>query len=168
MQIKTSRFGEVSVKDEDVIHFPQGILGFDSLKKFFIVDPNDKNLILWLQSVDNENIAFPILEPKIFEPTYQVEISPTETASLQLSNIENCEIYAIVTIPKNTAEISINMKAPIIINTQNRIARQIVLQNPKFQVKQEIYGQLKQMIMQKEYHEPASRKKTPRVNRPQA
>ena len=68
MKVNTTRFGELEVKNEDVINFSEGLLGFEKLTKFFVVDPGDSTLILWLQSTEDESIAFPIIEPKIFKP----------------------------------------------------------------------------------------------------
>ena len=50
MKITTTRFGELEVDKKDIIEFTEGLLGFENLKKFFIVDPGDQTLILWLQS----------------------------------------------------------------------------------------------------------------------
>ncbi len=69
MKVTTTRFGELEVDKKDFISFKEGLLGFEHLKRFFIVDPGDQTLILWLQSVDDSSVAFPIIEPKIFQPS---------------------------------------------------------------------------------------------------
>ena len=74
MKISTSRFGELDVSNKEIISFKEGLLGFEHLKKFFIVDPGDQTLILWLQSSEDGNVAFPIIEPKIFLPNYDVKL----------------------------------------------------------------------------------------------
>ncbi len=65
MKVNTTRFGELTVNNEDIINFSEGLLGFESLTQFFVVDPGDSTLILWLQSIEDASIAFPIIEPKI-------------------------------------------------------------------------------------------------------
>lgn len=64
MKIKTTRFGELEVDKKDIIEFTEGLLGFENQKKFFIVDPGDQTLILWLQAIDDAGTAFPIIEPR--------------------------------------------------------------------------------------------------------
>ena len=147
MKIKTSRFGDLNVENKDILFFSEGILGFEHLKKFFIIDPGDKTLILWLQSIEDNEVAFPIIEPKIFRPDYIVKLLPAELASLQLENMTDTKIYSILTIPKDVINMSANLKAPIIINARTNQSRQIVLQDSKLSVKYEMYKELKKNIV---------------------
>ena len=147
MKIETSRFGELEVEKKDILTFKDGLLGFDNLKKFFIVDPGDQTLILWLQSVEDQTTAFPILEPKIFKPDFAVKLLPAELTSLELDNLNNASVYTILTIPQVVTDMSANLKAPIIINNQSKVARQIVLQDSKLEVRYEMYKELKKYIV---------------------
>ena len=147
MKITTTRFGELEVKRGDIVHFKEGLLGFEHLKKFFIVDPGDQTLILWFQSIDDENTAFPIIEPNIFSPNYSVKLLPPELSSLELERLSDASVYTILTIPKKVTEMSANLKAPIIINNKNKLARQIVLQDSKLEVRYEMYADLKRSIV---------------------
>ena len=123
------------------------MLGFENLKKFFVVDPGDSTLILWLQSVEDEKIAFPIIEPKIFKPDYIAKLLPADMRSVELENITEARIYSILTIPSNITQMSANLKAPVVINNDKKIARQIVLQDSKLNVKHEMYLDLKRYIV---------------------
>jgi flagellar assembly factor FliW len=147
VKIKTSRFGELEVDKKDIIEFTEGLLGFENLKKFFIVDPGDQTLILWLQSIDDAGTAFPIIEPKIFQPNYMVKLLPVELNSLSLENLQNASVYTVLTIPQNVTEMSANLKAPIIINNKTKVARQIVLQDSKLEVRFKMYMDLKKYIV---------------------
>ena len=147
MKVSTTRFGELEVDKKDIIQFQEGLLGFENLTKFFIVDPGDKTLILWLQSINEPNVAFPILEPKIFDANYVAKLLPAELQSLGLENIQQASIYAILTIPQNIREISANLKAPIVINNETKTARQIVLQDSKLEVRAPVYLGLKRYII---------------------
>lgn len=147
MKIKTTRFGELEVDKKDIIEFTEGLLGFENLKKFFIVDPGDQTLILWLQSIDDAGTALPIIEPKIFQPNYMVKLLPVELNSLSLENLQNASVYTVLTIPQNVVEMSANLKAPIIINNKTKNARQIVLQDSKLEVRFKMYMDLKKYIV---------------------
>lgn len=147
MKIKTTRFGELEVDKKDIIEFTEGLLGFENLKKFFIVDPGDQTLILWLQSTDDAATAFPIIEPKIFQPNYMVKLLPVELNSLSLENLQHASVYTVLTIPQNVTEMSANLKAPIIINNKTKMARQIVLQDSKLEVRFKMYMDLKKYIV---------------------
>lgn len=147
MKINTSRFGELEVNKNDIIQFAEGILGFEQLKKFFIVDPGDQTLILWLQSAQDPKIAFPIIEPKVFQPDYSIKLLPAELKSLEMDTLQTASVYAVLTIPKVVTEMSANLKAPIIINNKLKVARQIVLQDSKLEVRKKMYADLKRHIV---------------------
>lgn len=147
MKVNTTRFGELEVDKKDVITLSEGLLGFDKLTKFFIVDPGDQTLILWLQSIDDASTAFPIIEPKIFMPNYSVKLLPAELASLQLESVNEASIYTILTIPEVVTDMSANLKAPIVINNRTKVARQIVLQDSKLEVRFKMYADLKRYIV---------------------
>jgi flagellar assembly factor FliW len=147
VKIKTTRFGELEVDKKDIIEFSEGLLGFEKLTSFFIVDPGDQTLILWLQSTDDPSTALPIIEPKIFQPNFMIKLLPIELNSLNLENLQNASVYTVLTIPQNVTEMSANLKAPIIINNKTKKARQIVLQDSKLEVRFKMYLDLKQYIM---------------------
>ncbi|MBF0297292.1 MAG: flagellar assembly protein FliW [Oligoflexia bacterium] len=147
MKIQTTRFGELQVDSKDILNFPEGVLGFEHLKKFFVVDPGDNTLILWLQSISDESVAFPIIEPKIFRPDYLIKLLPAELHSLQLESLDDARVYCILTIPSDITKMSANLKAPVVINNKNNLSRQIVLQDNKLPVRFEMYKELKKCIV---------------------
>lgn len=146
MKVNTTRFETLEVNSEDIINFKDGLLGFENLKRFFIVDPDDKTSILWLQAIDDDKVAFPVIEPKIFKPDYVAKLLPAELASLELEGLNTASIYTILTVPKTVTEMSANLKAPIVINNKTKNARQIVLQNNKLEVCFKMYWDLKKYI----------------------
>ncbi len=147
MKVKTTRFGELEINPSDILTFHEGLLGFENLKKYFVVDPGDSTLILWLQSIEDEKVAFPIIEPKIFKPDYVAKLLPADLNGLELESITTARLYSILTIPGNVVEMSANLKAPIVINSTKKVAKQIVLADSKLTVKFEMYKELKTYIV---------------------
>ncbi len=147
MKVKTSRFGELEVNPSDIVTFSEGLLGFENLKKYFVVDPGDSTLILWLQSTEDEKVAFPIIEPKIFKPDYIAKLLPADLNGLDLESLQTAKLYSILTIPANVTEMSANLKAPVVINSTKKVGKQIVLQDSKLSVKHEMYKELKVYIV---------------------
>ena len=147
MKVKTTRFGELEVNPNDVITFSEGLLGFENLKKYFVVDPGDSTLILWLQSTEDEKVAFPIIEPKIFKPDYIAKLLPADLNGLELETLQTAKLYSILTIPANVTEMSANLKAPVVVNSAKKVGKQIVLQDSKLSVKHEMYRELKTYIV---------------------
>lgn len=147
MKVKTTRFGELEVNPSDIVTFTEGLLGFENLKKYFVVDPGDSTLILWLQSTEDEKVAFPIIEPKIFKPDYIAKLLPADLNGLELDSLQTAKLYSILTIPANVTEMSANLKAPVVINSNKKVGKQIVLQDSKLSVKHEMYKELKVYIV---------------------
>jgi len=149
MKVNTSRFGHLEVSDRDFISFPEGLLGFQNLKKFFITDPADETFILWLQSVEDPHIAFPILEPKIFRSDYAVRLSANELRLLQLDSLSQKDIlvFSVITIPADPKQMTANLKAPIVINAEKQVGRQVVLQENAYSIKCAMYKELMAAIM---------------------
>jgi flagellar assembly factor FliW len=147
VKVKTTRFGELEVNPNDILNLSEGLLGFENLKKYFVVDPGDSTLILWLQSIEDEKVAFPIIEPKIFKPDYIAKLLPADLNGLELESLNTAKLYSILTIPANVTEMSANLKAPIVINSQKKVGKQIVLQDSKLSVRHEMYKELKTYIV---------------------
>lgn len=147
MNIKTGRFGELSIEREDRIDIPQGILGFPDYRHFCLIDPSDDTLIMWLQSLDNPDIVFPVLEPKIFKTDYKVGLSAADQRELGLENLHRAAVLSILTIPQNVTEMTANLKAPIVINLDLQVAKQVVLQENEYSIKTLMFKQLKQHLI---------------------
>ncbi len=145
--IKTGRFGELKVGDDELIHMPQGILGFPEQHRYCLVDPGDETLILWLQSVDHPLIAFPVLEPKVFKPNYAARLSASELRELKLDTVNHSVVFTILTIPGDVAQMSANLKAPLVINLRSQLAKQVVLQENEYAVKHPIFKELRAHLM---------------------
>jgi flagellar assembly factor FliW len=148
MLIQTSRFGPVTLQNEDVIEFPEGILGFNDLRKFVLLDDPNDEIFAWLQSCEIPQIAFPVLEPELFSTSYQVGLTKHDLESLELKKSEKTRAFSIITIPEDPTQMTANLKAPIVINIQRRIARQIVLQDNNLAIREPIFAKLQSRLVQ--------------------
>lgn len=147
MIIKTGRFGQLTVNEGEIIMIPQGVLGFPELTQYCLVDPADDTLIIWLQSLEKPEIVFPLLEPKIFRPSYTVKLSAAELRELRLDNVRRSAVFSILTIPIDISEMSANIKAPLVINLNERLAKQVVLQENDYSIKCLMFKELKSHLL---------------------
>ena len=145
--VKTGRFGQLTVGNDEKIRMPQGVLGFPEYTEFCLVDPGDETLILWLQSLQNPDIAFPLLEPKIFRPDYAARLSAAELRELKLENINQSAVFSILTIPDDITQMTANLKAPLVINLKEQIARQVVLQENEYTIKHMMFKELRAHLL---------------------
>lgn len=146
--IQTTRFGQVQFQGEDLLTFPEGILGFSDLKKFVLLDDPNDDIFAWLQSCDEPAVAFPVLEPELFSDTYKVTLAKADLDVLKLQNMQGARLFCIITIPDDPTQMTANMKAPVVINIAQKLARQCVLQDNHLAIREPIFTKLQQRVVQ--------------------
>lgn len=136
MQLQTRHFGMIDVDEKDILFFPSGVPGFGDIKKFILLGRQESDsTFFWLQAVDEPNLAFVVTDPFGIHPDYFVDVDDEETEELQIKDIDNILTLAIVTIPENVNDITVNLKAPVLINTHNNMGKQVIMKNDTFPVK---------------------------------
>lgn len=143
MDIETRNFGVVSYSEEDVLHFDEGIPGFEGLKSFILLSSEEFTPFKWLQSLDDTDIAFVIVDPKAIIKDYKVELDVETVKALDVKDLNHILVFAIVVIPDEIEKMTANLKAPIIINAENNKGMQILLDNDEYMIKHPILKELK-------------------------
>ncbi len=134
MIVQSSRLGALEVPEDKLIRMARPILGFEQLTTFCLIEQESFHPFFWLQSVDDPDISFIVVNPTLFCPDYHIEVHPNEIAELKVREVRLVETYVIVTIPENSVDMSINLQGPILINTENGKAKQLVLVNSEYHV----------------------------------
>lgn len=147
MLIQTSRFGQVQLTNDDILTFPEGLLGFQDLKKFVLLDDPNDDIFAWLQSCESPAIAFPVLEPELFAKNYKINLNRTDLEALGMQNASRARAFCIVTIPDDPTQMTANMKAPVVINAENKRARQCVLQDNNLAIREPIFTKLQARVV---------------------
>jgi flagellar assembly factor FliW len=127
------RFGTISYREDDLIVFPWGIPGFDHLKSFLVLSLPTQDHLLWLQSVEDLNVALPAADPWAFFPAYDPTLPAFARISLDLDKPEDFTILGLVVAPGD-GSMFMNLMAPVIINLKSRIARQVALESSGYTV----------------------------------
>ncbi|SHJ66531.1 flagellar assembly protein FliW [Paramaledivibacter caminithermalis] len=140
MKIKTKYFGEIEINEDGIITFEDGIPGFGYVKKYVMLkNPNPELPFNWLQGVDEPSLAFVIVNPFLFKEDYEFDIPQSTIEELCIENIQDVLICSIVTIPQEMINTTMNLKAPIIINTKTKKGKQLVLDTDKYEIKYKIF-----------------------------
>lgn len=127
VSLSTEKFGNLHIKKENIIAFEDGMLGFEDLKQFVIVDVEECLPFEWLVSVKDPSIAFPILNPMPFFTDYNPMKSIGDLASLINGSTNDIEIFCTVTLGNSPSDVTINLKGPIFINMKAKKGKQFVL-----------------------------------------
>lgn len=133
MKIDTRDFGTIEIDDKTVIGMPDGIIGFENTKKYTLISPlGDGVFPMWLQSVEDKEPCFVVYDPMQIYPDYRFEISDEEQELLKIDGDTPYRCLAVAIVPENYRQTTINLRCPIVINTRDNIAAQVILDDFDF------------------------------------
>ena len=141
MTVNTKPFGPVEVDERQKIYFPYGVLGFEPLKHYVLLDAAQPPFY-WLQSTDRAEVAFPLIDPRVFRRDYALAVDAGELAEIGISSLDDALDFAIVTIPDDPAEMTANLQGPIVINKATRVGRQSISLDSRWKVRHPIIKEL--------------------------
>jgi Uncharacterized protein conserved in bacteria len=143
MKLETKHFGKIEYEENSTLDFETGLPGFENIRKYIILNsPEEQSIFKWLQSVDEPALAFAIVNPFDIRKDYDFDICDEDEDFLGIDNAEDVAVYSILVVPEDLSKVSINLKAPIIINVQNRKGKQIVLDTDKYTVRHYLLEEL--------------------------
>ena len=149
VKITTKPFGETEVDEKQIIDFDDGILGFDYIKKFAILDSKDNSPFKWMQALGHTELAFIIIRPGDFMADYRLVVSQSDLECVGAENPDGVLVFAIVTIPADPAAMTANLQGPIIINPKNRKGRQAISLSDGHGVRHGILDEMKKSAARK-------------------
>lgn len=138
MRIATRYFGEVDIEDDKIIHFKDGIPGFDEYRDYTIIydiDSEEAPLFSWLQSVTEPGLAFPIVNPFRVKEDFDPVVEDELLQELGDFESEDLAVFLMATVPGDVTKTTVNMKAPIIINTNNCRGVQLIVENEDYEIR---------------------------------
>ncbi len=131
MKINTRLFGEIEIEEDKIICFENGIIGFPDCKQFTLIFDEDESgeskNISWMQSLDESAFALPVMDPLLVKEDYNPQVEQEYLKSLGNLTTENTYVLVTVTVPAEIKNLSVNLKAPIVINTDELKAEQLII-----------------------------------------
>lgn len=125
--LRSPKLGPISFRPNDVIHFPEGLPGFESLTKFLLVTRTECEPFVFLTALERPEIALPLLPPLLIQPGWTPPVEPPGP-----TGADDLAWYAVVLIAPKAETIMANLRAPILINLRDRLGRQVVLDDERF------------------------------------
>ncbi|MGN0666993.1 MAG: flagellar assembly protein FliW [Huintestinicola sp.] len=130
IRIRTRDFDEIEVSPDQIIEFPKGIFAFEEYTKYIIITPlGDGKFPVWLQSAENPGLCFILFDPYEFCRDYAVAVPDEDVKALEITKDSQLQFFVISVIPENYMDATVNMKSPIILNTDNLKAAQVIAEN---------------------------------------
>ena len=126
-----SRFGEIEYDPENTLLFPEGLIGFEGLRRF-VVMPNEKEgPLFWIQSVEDPHVAFILTDPSGFFSNYRVVPDNRERQKLGITDKDDCFAVSVVTVTPDR-RITLNLAAPVLFAPRTNRALQVILEGTQF------------------------------------
>lgn len=141
MILETELLGRITIPEEDVITLPEGLLGFPEQKHYIIATLLDYPHFSCLQCVDDPDISFIAVDPRMIIEDYQLVLSDADKQDLQLQDINTALILVMVVLHPDPQNITANLMGPIVINPDRKIGKQIVITNSQYSLKYKLYSQ---------------------------
>jgi flagellar assembly factor FliW len=139
MLIKTKYHGEIEIKKEDILTFEKGIPGFLEEKEFIVLPLSEDQSISIMQSVSTEYLTFVIVNPFNYFQDYDFKLEDPVVEEIELKSEKEVQVYSILTVEDPFEKTTANLQAPIIINTTNQKAKQVILNNGNYKTKHSIF-----------------------------
>lgn len=143
--MKTKYFGDIEIKQEEIITFEPGMFGFEEDRQFVLLSflndegESSEDFVLCLQSISEPQLAFIVMNPYYIDPEYNpYQMPEEELLELGLSETTRHTVFCIAVIKDKFEESTVNMKCPLIINLENKKARQFILEDSVYSMRQPV------------------------------
>ena len=141
MKINTSRFGELAIDLGGIITVKGGLLGFPEQEKFVLINAEDEGPFKWLQSTEAPDLAFVLIDPRLVDKSYRVEVQREILDALEIGDVSRCLVFALVTLNRDPMKVTANLMGPLLINPENGLGRQVVLSDSPYTTRHPILGE---------------------------
>ncbi|TVR68942.1 MAG: flagellar assembly protein FliW [Spirochaetaceae bacterium] len=132
--IQSKPYGEVTVKEQQLLHFPVGLFGFERMQHYALLDSTAPPFF-WLQSLDDPGLAFILVNPYLVVPDYVLDIDPHELTEIGEPAEDDLLVFAVVTIAHDENRVSCNLQGPVMINRKARLGRQAISLDARWSIR---------------------------------
>jgi len=140
MKLTSEKLGEILYEEDEVITFPEGLLGFPERRRYVFVDHQEESPFKWLQSLDDSSLSFVVINPLLFKPDYQISIDKKALAVLRDSELPHMAIWTLVSFsPDAPQESTTNLLGPLAVNHKTRLGKQLVLDPTRYDLRYPLF-----------------------------
>lgn len=134
MKIKTTVLGEIEYDLKSIISFEEGLIGLEDKKKFILLEKDDFKPFSYLQSVDDGSLSLIVINPLLIRKNYIFKVHEDDFKTIDVEDVDDFSLYSIVVFSEDIKNMTVNLKAPILINIHSKKARQVILINDNYRV----------------------------------
>lgn len=139
MELDAPKIGHIEYEEEDIVVMTTPMLGFANLNDFLLISTEQTYPFYWLQSIEDPEISFLMVETALFFPDYNPKLNRRDYKVLQAESLDELQRFAIVVVPKDPKDSTANLRAPIIFNPEKKLAKQTILDDDKYSIKTRVF-----------------------------
>ena len=124
MDVRTTRFGTLTVREQDELLFERGLVGLEDCRRWVLLSDTQNAALGWLQSVEHAHVGLGIVSPRRFVPQYQLRVDREDLRDLQLDSFRDAEVVVIAS--RQETGLTLNLRAPLVINVEKRLGCQVI------------------------------------------
>jgi flagellar assembly factor FliW len=137
ISVHSNKFGELSAAEEDILEFPEGLMGFHGLHRFALVTPSKQSPFRLAVSIEDPDVGFAVADPANLFSNYEVDLSH-ECEVLDIESDEDLAVYVMLSVPEDAMRTTANLLAPLVVNRRTRVGRQLVLSDSRYSTRHPI------------------------------
>lgn len=139
MTIHTKYYGDIEYQREDLFFFPDGLFGFSELNDYLPLCMNEEDdAVLLLQSTENPEVAFVVINPLFLCPDYSPSLTPEELSYLGVKNPEELSYFSICVLQNPYSESTVNLKCPIVVNPITHKGLQVIMEHSPYEYRHKL------------------------------
>ncbi|MDA8441543.1 MAG: flagellar assembly protein FliW [Peptococcaceae bacterium] len=138
MQSITTRWGEVEIKPENIVNFPQGLPAFTHARQFIILQP--ENPVSVLQCIEDTSLSFPVINPYTVVADYQLDVPEEDLVELEVADVNKVLVYVLLVIAHTAENTTVNLLAPVVINAEKMLAKQIIMTGDLYRTEYRLFA----------------------------
>jgi flagellar assembly factor FliW len=141
MQIESTRFGTVDIRDDAVITFPEGLIGLPG-NHYALIAQSENTAFYWLHSIEDAAIALPVTNPWLFFSDYEVRVPSDDQSKLGLDRPEQADIFCVVRAAPRIEDFTVNLRGPLVVHAAEKLGRQIINDAADYGVRQPLFSEV--------------------------
>ena len=139
VKILSKAYGTIEIDPKQIVNFPEGLFAFEDFKKYAIVTKPD-SMFSWLQSLDDVNLAFLVIDPTEIVSDYEPRVASEFLTTIEATEVKALKMLSILTIPENQPEkMTMNLQGPLLINAEKAVGAQVVSADDRHLVKTPVF-----------------------------
>jgi len=141
MQIDSTRFGVVEVREEAILTFPDGLPGLPG-ERWALLAQSEDSPFYWLHSVEDGDLALPVTNPWIFFSDYEARVSDEDAAEIGIEAPEEATIFCVVRAAERPEDFTANLLAPVVVHAARRLGKQVINEAGGYRVREPLFAEV--------------------------